>query len=69
MEERRRVRMFSIPGEYEPTSGSITGGNINCMHDFPPELEKKEKDAISWQCSRCGMIRTYKKSNEPRTIR
>ena len=63
MEANPLGRRFTIPNEYEPTTGVITGGDINCRHDYPEELKKIEDNNISWECARCGQVRTYKKIN------
>jgi len=59
--EKSLGKMFTIPNEYNPASCVIMGGDINCRHDFIEELKKIDGESISWQCSRCGQTREYKK--------
>lgn len=66
MEEKPLGRRFTIPNEYDPATGVITGGDLKCLHDYPEEVKKIERNSISWQCVWCGQIRTYKKEAAPK---
>lgn len=61
MEDKPMGRRFTIPNEYDPTTGVIIGGDINCRHDYPEELKDIQNAIISWQCMRCWQTRIYKK--------
>ena len=44
---------------YNPLTGSSSGGDKTCDHNYPDKPNVNEAEFGTWICTKCGLKRTY----------
>jgi hypothetical protein len=53
------TRKINLPAYCSPRTGQSSGGIEDCDHDYPPDSKIEYSNLVKWQCSKCGMTRSY----------